>query len=416
MAQDFDGTESEDAAEREGAYAKLRLPERTYLSKSFPRPWDPSVPVRIIHKVFDPETETELEFDGTHWLLHESPQGRVQLTLIVSREPGHVSELRIERIQYYTAKATAKTLVHLRDEEARRLVALIKNLDHFPVEGQVTTRVDDSLLADLLASPEQIAPDQVARLYRKDPALFRQVISDDETASDVVALARRREQVERFRTLLNDRAEFDAAVAATPNRSRERVWQDFFGANPWILGTGLSGQLFTSWDDEKLEQVIASYSIVREGKRADALMRSSGVVRFFTFAEFKTHLTELMTVEYRPGAWAPSPEVVGGVAQAQATVERATQEIGEALQERAADGSDLMGELTFLTRPRSYLIVGHLDQLTGEGGGPHREMVRSFELYRRSLREPEIVTFDELLARAEWVTEVEAVEAAEGED
>ena len=85
----------------------------------------------------------------------------------------------------------------------------------------------------------------------------------------------------------------------------------------------------------------------------------------------------------------------------------AVRQIGTAIQERADDGSDIAGEMTFLTRPRSYLVVGHLSQLVGEGGGPHREKVRSFELYRRSLRDPEIVTFDELLARAEWVVEVE---------
>lgn len=104
----------EDRAEREGTFASRRLPERTYLSKSFPRPWDKSVPVRIVHKVFDPETETDLEFDGTHWLLYESPKGRVQFTLVISRHPGHVSDIRIERIQHYASgKAIAKTLVHL---------------------------------------------------------------------------------------------------------------------------------------------------------------------------------------------------------------------------------------------------------------------------------------------------------------
>ncbi len=38
-------------------------------------------------------------------------------------------------------------------------------------------------------------------------------------------------------------------------------------------------------------------------------------------------------------------------------------------------------------------------------------MHRSFELYRRNLYEPEVITFDELLARAEW-----HVEVAERED
>jgi hypothetical protein len=127
-----------------------------------------------------------------------------------------------------------------------------------------------------------------------------------------------------------------------------------------------------------------------------------------TFAEFKTHRTALLAKnEYRPGTWAPSYELVGGVAQAQATVRRAVLEIGEFLAGTAADGSDIPEDITFLTRPRSYLVIGRLDQLLGEGRGPHKPKIRSFELFRRNLDEPEVVTFDELLARAEWVVDVE---------
>jgi hypothetical protein len=132
-----------------------------------------------------------------------------------------------------------------------------------------------------------------------------------------------------------------------------------------------------------------------------------------TFAEFKTHATDLLDPrdEYRPGVWAPSHELVGGIAQSQATVHRATQEIGEFIRSTAADGSEILDDVTFLTRPRSFLVIGRLDQLIGEGGGPHRDKVRSFEMFRRGVVEPEIVTFDELLARAEWVIET----ASEGE-
>ncbi|MFI7227478.1 DUF6571 family protein [Nonomuraea angiospora] len=50
----------------------------------------------------------------------------------------------------------------------------------------------------------------------------------------------------------------------------------------------------------------------------------------------------------------------------------------------------------------SFLIIGQLQQLLGQAGGDHQEKIRSFELYRRNTAEPEILTFDELLARAEW--------------
>ena len=60
------------------------------------------------------------------------------------------------------------------------------------------------------------------------------------------------------------------------------------------------------------------------------------------------------------------------------------------------------------------MIVGSLDQLTGDGGGPIPDKVRSFELFRRNLQEPEIITFDELVARAEW--HVEAAEHGSAAD
>ena len=137
-------------------------------------------------------------------------------------------------------------------------------------------------------------------------------------------------------------------------------------------------------------------------------MRTSGVIRWLTFAEFKTHRTDLLTgSECRPGVWAPSRDLVGGVAQAQSTVRRALQDIGEALPGRAPDGSDLPGDETWLTQPRSFLVIGHSEQLLGEEGGPHRDKIHAFEQFRRNLSTPEVITFDELLARAEWVVQVE---------
>jgi len=98
-------------------------------------------------------------------------------------------------------------------------------------------------------------------------------------------------------------------------------------------------------------------------------------------------------------------ELTGGVAQVQGTVHRATLEVGERIADRAGDGSEVPGEFTYLLRPRSFRVIGRLDELVGEAGGVHNDRVRSFELFRRHLHEPEIVTFDELLARAEWVVE-----------
>lgn len=148
---------------------------------------------------------------------------------------------------------------------------------------------------------------------------------------------------------------------------------------------------------------MAGSSIAGVGKRADALLRTSGRIKSMVFAEFKNHRTPLLVDKfYRSGCWPPSGELSGGVAQVQGTVHRAVTEIGDRLQAVADDGSDIPGQYTYMLQPRAFLVIGHLDQLRGKAGGDHHDRVRSFELYRRQLHEPEIVTFDELLARAEW--------------
>ncbi|WP_306357155.1 MULTISPECIES: Shedu immune nuclease family protein [unclassified Nocardia] len=271
------------------------------------------------------------------------------------------------------------------------------DMDVAPQDGAVT--VDIALLA---------------AVYNRNPAIFRQFISDDRAASDVIAMAHRREQVARFRRLLEDDEYFDSEKARFPNRGGEAVWQDLFERNPWIFGVSLSGQLLTSWDSAKLEQVVVGHSVATVGKRTDALLRTVSRIPSMVFAEIKTHRKELLEPvreSYRSGCWAPSFELSGGVVQAQGTVHRAVTHIGERIQATAADGSDIPGEFTYLLRPRSYLIIGSLESLRGEGGGYHQDKIRSFELFRRELVQPEILTFDELLARAEWMVESADVES-----
>jgi hypothetical protein len=216
--------------------------------------------------------------------------------------------------------------------------------------------------------------------------------------------------VERFRELLTDADAFDAAVGETASGRREDVWQRFLEKNPWIMGVSLAGQLLTSWDPEKLEQVVRGPSVTGPGKRVDALLETSGRIRTLVFAEIKHHETALLAgTEYRSGCWAPSADLAGAVTQAQRTVDMAVTEIGERLPYTDEEGAET-GEAAQVVRPRSFVIAGQLDQLRGPGG-VHVAKFRSFELFRRNLHEPEIVTYDELLARAEW-----HVEMAERED
>jgi Shedu protein SduA, C-terminal len=318
---------------------------------------------------------------------------RRQIRLLVAKEPGRVKELKIERVSH---NGNIENVLTLNREDTERLLNMLRLLDNIPVEGGSTVRLDDDLIRDLLSDPVGMR-----KAYRQAPDKFADLIAEDDSASDVIAIAHRRQQVADFRRLLND-PEFFSRRQETLNTSREGIWQKFIEANPWILGIGLSGQLLTSWDSDRLEQVVAGFSISAAGKRVDALLRTAGVFSMMVFAEIKHHETALLADRpYRPDCWALSTELSGGVAQVQQTVYRASMDIRERVFDTDKDGAETE-RATFIIRPRSFLIAGHLRNLGGAGGGVNIAKLRSFELYRRNLYEPEILTFDELLKRAEW--------------
>ena len=382
-------------------FARGRQLDRTYLSRGFRlalrNSKDFRQPARYVYKVFD-EPDGDLDSNGLEWTEHVmdlTPTGRVQLTLQVAREAGQVRELILERVSNSRDATKLERLLRLDRDGATRLLDLLRALERFPVdEASASVRLDDSTLRAIANDPAALA-----ELYESDPHRLRKLIEADASAEDVVALAHRRAAVARFRELLENA---DASAEAQADAGGpEALWQRFLEEEPWILGSGLAGTLFTSWSDDRLEQTVAGYSVAGKGKRADALLRTNGRIRSLVFAEIKHHQSPLLHgQEYRSACWAPSSELVGGVTQVQQTVEAATRAIGARLADLDADGFET-GEHTYLTRPRSFLVIGHLSQLRSDAG-VHVSKNQSFELYRRNVREPEIITFDELLARAEW--------------
>lgn len=101
--------------------------------------------------------------------------------------------------------------------------------------------------------------------------------------------------------------------------------------------------------------------------------------------------------------WAPSRELAGAVAQVQKTVDRAEQSLGSRLDSRASNGAPT-GESAYLIRPRSIVVIGNLNEFKTEKG-INESQFSSFELYRRQLVAPEILTFDELYERARFIVE-----------
>ena len=244
---------------------------------------------------------------------------------------------------------------------------------------------------------------QVRRLFSDNEELLTRFVQSEDLKRDLVAVGYRRKQLDHFEQLFDDEEFFQAEMARL-SMTPESVWQQFFEANTWVFGYGLSYQFLGAIDGRKLEQIVRGHDIGGSGKRADALMKTQARINSLCFVEIKRHDTPLLApMPYRTDAWAPSKGLSGGVAQVQATVQGALEDFGRKVP-IVNDVGDPTGEILFNIQPQSFLVIGRMDEFETENG-INESKFRSFEMCRRNTRQPDIFTFDELLYRARFIVE-----------
>jgi Domain of unknown function (DUF4263) len=174
----------------------------------------------------------------------------------------------------------------------------------------------------------------------------------------------------------------------------EPDWQNFFEKNKWIFGYGLK-YVF-------LKQIAAQPQYGgadiqgRGGQKGDYLATTEGQLKFTVLVEIKRPDTELLKPRmYRSGAWPASDELAGAIAQVQANCRKWESEGSRS----EANVEALQGQSIFTAQPKGILVIGQLGQLDGNAKRT------SFELLRRSISNPEIITFDELYQRAKFISE-----------
>lgn len=387
---------------------KRRVPGRFYVSRAFPEGGFTHTeeagyavvprPCRFAYQKISEEGEVIFTDDnGWEIILRKTRTGQ-QLKALFFQDSREIQNLTIQRFNSGGRRLDKESVTLSGDEvqALRNFLSLIgsESLDFAQGDGiQLLPSGIETALAD----------DSLRReLYRRYLPVIKELLEADVDAPEVTSFARRRQQLNEFQQLLNDDSYFDhkrAAMQADGGKvGPERVWQRFFEENHWIFGTGLISQFLHAFDPERLEQTAVGHSIFAAGKRPDAVMRTAGALSALTFVEIKAHRTSLLeSTPYRPGCWSPGKDVVGGVAQCQATVDEVVSQAFRTL--ALTDEEGYRVDEALICRPRSILVVGSLAQFVRDGN-PHIERFESFERYRRSIRDPEVVTFDELYERA----------------
>ena len=281
-------------------------------------------------------------------------------------------------------------------EEISILIQFLKNIHSISLKGQSSVSLSDDALKKVTLSN-----DQAKSIVQDNEEVFAEILKFEITKEDVVAIGYRKKQFDIFNKLLSDVEYFDFLKEKMKCTS-EALWQKFFEKNQWIFGYGLGYIFLSGLDNKKLEQVVQGYSVNSFGKRVDALMKTNSLISSLCFVEIKTSNTKLLESKpYRPGCFAASRDLTGAVAQVQGTVASAIDTLSTKISVEDREGNPT-GEEIFNYQPKSYLVIGSLEEFRTENG-VNRDKYRSFELFRKNISSPEIITFDELFERAKFI-------------
>ena len=332
-------------------------------------------------------------------VLRETKAGRRNLRATFSETDRHVHSLDINHYTDKTGNLHPKGSVSLYDKEIDVLMDFIETMKRVKLLGSGKLVVEPGALEH----PQFVTDSDVTKALKERPELLREVLKNPNLSEDLRAIGYWRTSLEEFNALLTNPRHFEHAKQLTPNQSPEKVWQNFFEANTWIFGYGL---LYISTEgvvDDKLEQSLRRGSILGGGSIPDALMRTRGAISNLCLVEIKVHSTPLIAKEKRGGSYLVSKELSDAVSQCQTSVSVAEEEIHKYFQPTDALGFPTKDSI-FNFRPRSILVIGNLFEFRGEKG-PSVDRFRTFEMYRRNLVSPEIITYDELFDRARSIIE-----------
>jgi hypothetical protein len=382
-------------------YFKNKRTDRVYLSGSLKgTSFSPSdvgeirifnKPFRIVSKIVDAAESHEFFKDGKEVSLRITNGERQEIVAKFYEDTRQIFTLQIQKYTIETG-VPHNTSFSFVGREISVLYNFLRNIEILPLASSDSVKLDDKFVENLSLTTEQAV---------------RELVRTQVTAKDIAELNHRREQLGEFKKLLESDDHFEARRSSLgPNKGVEAVWQDFFERNVWIFGYGLNYFFNTPLDGRKLEQVAKGHDLTGGGKRVDALLKTRGLISALSFGEIKTHKSALMrktSKPYRTECWQISDELSGGIAQVQKTIQESLKAIGTRLELKGDDGSP-SGEHMHLYQPKAFLVIGSLSEFQTQHG-INEQQYSSFELFRKNVTNPEIVTFDELFERASYIVE-----------
>jgi hypothetical protein len=383
-------------SEDDAKYFEMRKEGKTYLSKVFVQGAINTERLRFAHAVFDGTHRAVLgEVQGAVCLRLTGEKRKTQVTAIISQEDSGVRRLSLQSFQSRAGDWYQGYDDHsftFRDDEFARLLEFLNRLQFINLSNEERFQVEDiSVTAGpkiITDATDRMLLNRIRQLGDGDrEELFRK-LHNDITQKEINLLLGRKQALEEFE------AQFDSAGWL------EGEWQDFFERQNWVFGYGLDYRIMRQFDREMV--VGSGGTDNREKPTVDFLMNFTD---YTVLVEIKRPNTSIFqpTKSGRAGTWRFSADFMDAVSQ---VLEQKAEWLSAAQSREHHDKSG-MRRLEARTRDvKAILVIGSSRKEFGQVENIREANIKrdTFELFRRDTRNIEILTFDELLDRARFIT------------
>lgn len=382
-------------SDNEYEFFNLRRQAKTYISKVFSFNARNLERVRQVRMVVEGSDEIHLgEIEGAMCLRLTGKTRKTQVTALITQD-----DKRIKRLTLQTFKTRAgdriesieKNEFTFRDDEFYRLrnfLSQIKfvdlsNEENFQIED-ISTKAGPKAIID--ASDRGIV-DSIKGMTEGQRNGVLRALEGSLTDEEVNILLGRRQGLEEYEMhmLLRDWS--------------EPQWQDFFEREQWVFGYGLDYRVMRLFDRE---MTVGGGGTDNQNKPViDFLMSFTD---YTVLVEIKRPDTRIFRDRRggRAGTWEFTPEFMSAVSQ---IIEQKAEwlsfaQIGD---HHNKSGTEVLTKRT--KNAKSILVIGSRDEFSRSDNPREANLMQdTFELFRRENRSIEIMTFDELLERARFIT------------
>lgn len=376
-------------------FFELRKEGKAYLTKVFTQGAITPERRRLVRAVIEGTERVVLgEIQGAMCLRLTGEKRKTQVTALISQDDGGIRRVTLETFQSRAGdwyQGYEKDSFTFRSDEFGKLLAFLQSIefidrsneDRFDVRdvsvGNGPKIITDASDHEMLTRIKKLDHQERESLFRGFHANLSQ--------SEINLLLGRRQALEEFERQL------------TSDQWAEANWQDFFERQSWVFGYGLDYRIMRQFDREMV--VGAGGTDNRERPTVDYLMNFTD---YSVLVEIKRPDTPIFQQRRsgRSGTWRFSNEFMDAVSQ---VLEQKAEWLVQAQSGQNYDKSGTR-RLTSRTRdPKAILVLGRSSEMENVGNARDAEVRRdTFELFRRDTRNLDIVTFDELLDRARFIT------------